>query len=228
MRSTTQAAAVCVTIAGIGFAAAMSGSAFIESSEALTQPVARSVALPLPNTEAKQDRLALAAAVSTEPQPATFALASAGPSASVQLPPVRPSPPVENVSRPTTVETTAKSLPSPAKPKLLAARPAPQQKTVLSDAQLTGIRQRLRLTPSQETHWPAVEAALRSVVRQLDDAKRRNPALMNAEAVDATSTSVQQLKMAAMPLLMQMREDQKQEVRMLARIIGLEQVAAQI
>jgi len=35
-------------------------------------------------------------------------------------------------------------------------------------------------------------------------------------------------KSAAMPLLFQLREDQKQEVRSLARIIGLEKVAEQI
>jgi hypothetical protein len=37
-----------------------------------------------------------------------------------------------------------------------------------------------------------------------------------------------QLKSAAMPLLIQLREEQKREVRMLARIIGLEAVASQI
>ncbi len=39
---------------------------------------------------------------------------------------------------------------------------------------------------------------------------------------------VQQLKSAAMPLLFQLREDQKDEVRRLARVIGLEKVAAAI
>jgi hypothetical protein len=34
--------------------------------------------------------------------------------------------------------------------------------------------------------------------------------------------------LAPMPLLVQLREDQKREVRMLARIIGLEAVASQI
>ena len=43
-----------------------------------------------------------------------------------------------------------------------------------------------------------------------------------------TAEEVQQLKSAAMPLLFQLREDQKDEVRRLARIIGLEKVAAAI
>lgn len=42
------------------------------------------------------------------------------------------------------------------------------------------------------------------------------------------SAEVQQLKSAAMPLLFQLREDQKSEVRTLAHLIGLEKVAAQI
>ena len=42
------------------------------------------------------------------------------------------------------------------------------------------------------------------------------------------SAEVQQLKSAAMPLLFQLREDQKSEVRSLARVIGLEKVASMI
>ena len=50
----------------------------------------------------------------------------------------------------------------------------------------------------------------------------------NASAIDPDSEEVQQLKSAAMPLLFQLREDQKEEVRKLARIIGLEKVASAI
>ena len=46
--------------------------------------------------------------------------------------------------------------------------------------------------------------------------------------IDTNSPEVQKLIWAAMPLLMRLREDQKSEVRKLARVIGLEQVAAQI
>jgi ABC-type transporter Mla MlaB component len=49
-----------------------------------------------------------------------------------------------------------------------------------------------------------------------------------AAQIDPDAEEVQQLKSAAMPLLFQLREDQKREVRALARIIGLEKVAAQI
>ena len=47
-------------------------------------------------------------------------------------------------------------------------------------------------------------------------------------APDPDADEVQQLKSAAMPLLFQLREDQKREVRTLARLIGLEKVASQI
>jgi hypothetical protein len=46
--------------------------------------------------------------------------------------------------------------------------------------------------------------------------------------IDVNSPEVQKLIYAAMPLLMRLREDQKGEVRKLARVIGLEQVASQI
>ena len=56
------------------------------------------------------------------------------------------------------------------------------------------------------------------------------PATTNAPGVpiDPNCDEVQQLKSAAMPLLFQLRDDQKEEVRKLARIIGLEKVAQQI
>ena len=46
--------------------------------------------------------------------------------------------------------------------------------------------------------------------------------------IDPEAAEVQQLKAAAMPLLFQLREDQKREIRTLARLIGLEKVAAAI
>jgi hypothetical protein len=54
-----------------------------------------------------------------------------------------------------------------------------------------------------------------------------NPSAANA-LIDPDAEEVQQLKSAAMPLLFQLREDQKREVRALARIIGLEKVASMI
>lgn len=116
---------------------------------------------------------------------------------------------------------------APAKPKVVA-KPQPQKNySLLSEAQIAGIRDRLKLSSSQEYYWPSVEIALRNVVRKISANKLSNP---NAPGVpiDPNCDEVQQLKSAAMPLLFQLRDDQKEEVRKLARIIGLEKVAQQI
>ena len=120
----------------------------------------------------------------------------------------------------------AAPLPRP-KPKL--AKPAPQKSyALLSDAQIAGIKERLKLSSEQESYWPAVESALRAVARKIHATRQANPSAAGAPIIDPDAAEVQQLKSAAMPLLFQLREDQKQEVRTLARIIGLEKVAAQI
>jgi hypothetical protein len=72
-----------------------------------------------------------------------------------------------------------------------------------------------------------VETALRAVARKIHAGRQANPTASGVP-IDPESAEVQQLKSAAMPLLFQLREDQKSEVRSLARIIGLEKVAAMI
>ena len=117
--------------------------------------------------------------------------------------------------------------PAPGKPKA-ASKPAPQKTyALLSDVQIAGIKDRLRLSASQESYWPAVETALRAVARKIHTT-RQGDANAAAPPIDPDSAEVQELKSAAMPLLFQLREDQKNEVRALARIIGLEKVAAAI
>jgi hypothetical protein len=115
---------------------------------------------------------------------------------------------------------------APAKPKA-ASKPAPQKSyALLSDIQIADIKERLRLSAGQESYWPAVETALRAVARKIHATRQADP---NAGTpIDPESAEVQQLKSAAMPLLFQLRDDQKDEVRKLARIIGLEKVAEQI
>lgn len=122
----------------------------------------------------------------------------------------------------TPVELDAVPLP-PRKPK---RQPATSE-GLLDDAQIAGIRTRLRLTPEQAEHWPAVEAALRDVARVHF---RRGTMRANGgtPSLDVNSPEVQKLIWAAMPLLRQLREDQKREVRQLVRVIGLHTVAAHI
>ena len=116
---------------------------------------------------------------------------------------------------------------APPLPKLVV-KPAPQKSyALLSDAQISGIKERLNLSSDQEYYWPAVESALRAVARKIHATRQADPHATGAP-IDPDSAEVQQLKSAAMPLLFQLREDQKREVRSLARLIGLEKVAAQI
>jgi hypothetical protein len=115
-------------------------------------------------------------------------------------------------------------------PERRAAKPAPRKNDGLfNDAQLASIRERLRLTPDQEYYWPQVEAALRAISYKV--AKQSGGKIAGskaAAAIDPNSSEVAQLKSAAIPLIMSMREDQKREVRSLARLMGLEAVAAAI
>ena len=94
---------------------------------------------------------------------------------------------------------------------------------MLRDNQIATIKERLKLTASQEAYWPAVETALRGVLREVYEAKKRGGA-----NIDANNAEVQKLKYEAMPLLLQMREEQKREVRQLAHVIGLADVASMI
>jgi hypothetical protein len=183
---------------------------------------------PVPNREAKNDRLPVGrvALASLEPQqtagisnPLRMAFASSSP-ADLEAP--RGASPAAMPASPPTQ-----------KPKLVArpaapAPPAPQKSNaLLSDVQIAGIKERLKLSSDPEYYWPAVENALRAIARKIHATRKADPSVAGVP-IDPDAAEVQQLKSAAMPLLFQLREDQKQEVRTLARIIGLEKVAAQI
>jgi hypothetical protein len=194
----------------------------------------------LANREAKTDRLPRlipTSLTSAEPSP-VYGLAS--------------TPAADDLDRPSGALAMATSIPpirelapatAPAGPKHVALAPPahepapmPPQKPkrqpplaaasgILDDNQIAGLKGRLRLTSEQAEYWPAVEEALRDVVRtQLRGHHQPHGKLV----VDVNAPEVQKLIWAAMPLLMRLRDDQKGEVRKLARVIGLEQVASQI
>jgi hypothetical protein len=116
---------------------------------------------------------------------------------------------------------------APQRPKAVARPQPPKPAAVLSDAHIAGIKDRLHLSSDQESYWPPVESALRAVARRMQAARLSNPNAGNIP-IDPDSDEVQQLKSAAMPLLFQLREDQKDEVRKLARVMGLDKVASAI
>ena len=111
-------------------------------------------------------------------------------------------------------------------------RPAPRARkdsgALFNAAQLASIKSRLRLSPNQEEYWPAVESALREIGWKAthDDTRKPGARPNLAATIDPNSDEVQRLKSAAFPLIMSMNEDQKREVRMLAQVMGLQQVAA--
>jgi hypothetical protein len=197
---------------------------------------------PVSNKESKKDRLAVVAyaLAAYESQPQTPAQAQLQAKAQAAIPDLTASlrqayasaEPTDvglpKLTEPPVSEPVAAqpSVPAP-KPKAVA-KPATQKNyALLSDAQIAGIKERLKLTSSQEYYWPAVETALRAVARKIHQKRQTDP---NATGmpIDPDSDEVQQLKSAAMPLLFQLREDQKNEVRSLARVIGLDKVAAMI
>lgn len=113
-------------------------------------------------------------------------------------------------------------------PRRMARPEKPKPPVLFNDAQLASIKARLRLTRDQEAYWPQVEQALRAISWKL--ATRRNArgvvrGRQPAQMIDPNSPEVARLKSAAFPLIMSMREDQKQEVRQLAHTMGLKQVA---
>jgi hypothetical protein len=175
---------------------------------------------PVTNRASKQDRLTVAAVAPAPVEPAQSSeLSETLRQAFASTAPVDLEAPKLGVAA-----TTAETLPKPK----LATKPAPQRSyALLSDVQIAGIKERLRLSSEQEYYWPAVEDALRAVARKIHAARQSDPHAA-VPPIDPDAAEVQQLKTAAMPLLFQLREDQKQEVRKLARLIGLEKVAAQI
>ena len=105
-----------------------------------------------------------------------------------------------------------------------ASRHAERPRVVLNDAQIASIKARLQLTPDQERMWPAVEAALRTIAY----AKAHGaPAANDMASLNADSAEVQGLKSAAVPLIMSFSDEQKNEVRNLAHVMGLDKLAAE-
>jgi hypothetical protein len=104
--------------------------------------------------------------------------------------------------------------------------------SVFNYAQIASIKKRLNLTPDQEPLWPAVEMALRNVsyvskAREIKVASLGNGTGAGPMAyIDTNSAEVQQLKSAALPLIMRLNDEQKREVKSMAYIMGLESVAS--
>ena len=194
------------------------------------------------NIAAKTDKLLVKTVLIDDAAQRSYALASLDPDAELGRP---ANPAIAATPTIATAEIPPAAEAKPAELKTVALAPRPQEKSadkakhllppppkapaaagLLDDGQISGLKGRLRLTSEQAEYWPAVEAALRDVVRtHMRGTRHASGGKMN---IDTNSPEVQKLIWAAMPLLMRLRDDQKSEVRKLARVIGLEQVASQI
>ncbi|MGB7037264.1 MAG: hypothetical protein WBD71_17260, partial [Xanthobacteraceae bacterium] len=129
----------------------------------------------------------------------------------------RPAPPMmpARVQRPVKIPAVA-----------VQRRPMNRPGYMLDNAQIASIKQRLHLTPDQEQMWPAVEAALRNIAyTRAQRARSRGTGMVQTGDVDPQS--VENLKSAAVPLIMSFDNDQKQQVRDLAHVMGLDQLASE-
>lgn len=98
---------------------------------------------------------------------------------------------------------------------------------ILDDAQIASIKTRLHLTPDQESMWPAVEAALRNMAYKRTQQAAARGAARNMPATAVDPEAVEGLKSAAVPLIMSFSSEQKEEVRSLAHVMGLDQLASE-
>jgi len=245
-KAMTILALTCFLIVGAAATSILARDSMPEARMAIASPdrPLPGTSSPVSNKQNKTDRLAVTkpalALASLEPpsepepalsEPLRQAFTSSSP-ADIPTSKIQAAPQMAPEANPSaTVPANAVALANPAAPALpkLAAKPAPQKTyTLLSDAQIAGIRDRLQLSSDQQSYWPAVENALRDIARKIHASRQANPNATGAPIIDPDCPEVQQLKSAAMPLLFGLREDQKREVRSLARIIGLERVAAQI
>ena len=213
-------ALTCFLVVGVAAASILGRDSVPAAGLEMASPVVKS---PVSNREGKKDRLAvatLALASFEPPQTAVLspslrqAFASSAP-ADIEAP---------KVAAPVAMPVAP---PAPPKPKVASKSPVQKSYALLSDVQIAGIKERLKLSSDQESYWPAVESALRAVARKIHATRQADPNTTGVP-IDPDAEEVQQLKSAAMPLLFQLREDQKREVRTLARLIGLERVASMI
>jgi hypothetical protein len=190
-----------------------------------------SIAMPeiVSNRQGKGDKLTVVAVAFAPVAPVPAETTSAIPSEPLrQAYAEAPAADIEGLKLTDPAPSEAKPKQAETKPAVAAKPPVHKSYALLSDAQIAGIKDRLKLTPDQEYYWPGIENALRAVSRKIQAARLSDPNNAAAVKIDPDAAEVQELKSAAMPLLFQLREDQKREVRSLARLIGLDKVASAI
>ena len=171
-KTMTIGALICFLVAGAA-ATAIIGR---DSGPAPLQLAAASVAAvqtPVSNKANKKDRLAVVsyALAAYEPPQTTAALSEPLRQAYASTAPA-------DLGLPKEVAPAVCARPlAPPKPKAVTKpQPQPQKSyALLSDGQIAGIKDRLKLSASQESYWPPVENALRAVARKIHAGRQANP-----------------------------------------------------
>jgi hypothetical protein len=208
-------ALACCIVAGVALAGVFGRGNVLFVRFVAEQPLPEAEAPPAANRDAKADRLPV------------VKRAAAGDIGGDLAPPAAPQEavaidlPVAADIAPLTAPVEDPPLPR-SRPKL-ANQLIQKSYSLLSDMQIAALKGRLQLTAAQEPYWPAVESALRDLARKIHE-RRATPGHQAA----LSPGEIEQVKVAARPLLSMLREDQKREARSLARIIGLEAVASLI
>jgi len=218
MRAAGLALACVVVGGGVAFGYLAADREYFAGLQALgflshDQGVSESKAYPLANRDGKVDRIAPLRTDREEFEPAQSALPR-GDSLRQSYAAVDPTmPKVEPIAAP--------PMPKP-RPKAHLLR-RQSSYTLLSDLQIDAIKTRLKLNAEQERSWPAVEAALRSLATRLHEMRKSGEA---PTELSPESPELVKLKAAATPFFAQLNGEQKRELKMLARLIGLGKVVA--
>ena len=174
------------------------------------------------------------AAVEPAPQASvTTAAAEAAPTPEIKAE-YKPEPKAAPKAEPKPVVVASRSVAPHAAPHVASHHEVPHPRresgVLFNNAQLASIKTRLKLSDYQEQYWPAVAAALHALGQRAARAAVRQASAYASEGplsgIDPDGPEVQQLKSAAFPLIMSMNDEQKNQVRMLAHVMGLEQVAS--
>ena len=175
-KTMTIVALICFLVVGAAATAILGRDSIPAALSQLASASVASVQAPAPvqapvsNKENKKDRLAVVsyALAAYEPPQTTAALSEPLRQAYASTAPV-------DIGLPKEVAPAAAQAAPPPKPKAVA-KPQPQKNyALLSDVQIAGIKDRLKLSASQESYWPPVESALRAVARKIHAGRQANP-----------------------------------------------------
>jgi pyruvate/2-oxoglutarate dehydrogenase complex dihydrolipoamide acyltransferase (E2) component len=221
-KRTSVAVTTCLGVLGmagiVGFAAGFNARAGLSAFNLAEMSASDTVSLRFPNDWTE--------AAATLPMTLAFASADAAlalfdPMPIYSLATEQPSPPAVEAPQPP-ISAAQPAAAVPAKLAVAAAtRSVRRSNAVLNDSQIASIKKRLNLTPDQERYWHAVEAELRKMEYKKD---QKSPQGTRTAVVDMSKVNVEGLKSAGFPLVMSFSDDQRQELKSLAHLLGLESV----